>query len=418
MKKTALSLTVATLVFCASSAIGDVPSIINYQGFLTSTSQGNNPIQGQREIRFSIFDNETLGNLIWQEVHPYVDIERGVFNVLLGAVDEPLLETHFKDTIRWLQLEVRDIDSPAEPYEIVSSRVHLTTFSYAFRVATIDSASGGTIKGDVEIKDGKLGIGTDSPVEQLDVVGNVIVSGKAAIGPGHNNSGALSFVAGEHYEVSGSFSTVAGGTENIASGQYSNIAGGSGNVASGDYATISGGRFNEASNGNAMASGYRAKASHDGTFVWSDRTDEDFASTGENQFLIRASGGVGVGTNNPQAVLHVGGVPGADGIMFPDGSLQTTAASAPSIGGIAVITGSASDGALITPPAGYTVAQSKCIVSSRAFGPMGSSQEAYRHWCYVTEEGGGWRVYARSQNAHYGNSWSYDTVNYMVIGVK
>lgn len=35
---------------------------------------------------------------------------------------------------------------------------------------------------------------------------------------------------------------------------------------------------------------------------------------------------MGLGTNAPQARLHLGGVAGVDGIMFPDGSIQTTAA--------------------------------------------------------------------------------------------
>jgi hypothetical protein len=39
----------------------------------------------------------------------------------------------------------------------------------------------------------------------------------------------------------------------------------------------------------------------------------------ENCFL-------GLGTVTPQAMLHIGGTPGVDGIMFPDGSLQTSAA--------------------------------------------------------------------------------------------
>lgn len=40
---------------------------------------------------------------------------------------------------------------------------------------------------------------------------------------------------------------------------------------------------------------------------------------------VSTSGKVGIGTTSPGAKLHVGGIPGTDGIMFPDGTLQTTA---------------------------------------------------------------------------------------------
>ena len=48
-------------------------------------------------------------------------------------------------------------------------------------------------------------------------------------------------------------------------------------------------------------------------------------------------GNVGIGTAEPGAKLHVGGTPGTDGIMFPDGTLQTTA------GGSTIILHAAAD---------------------------------------------------------------------------
>jgi len=58
---------------------------------------------------------------------------------------------------------------------------------------------------------------------------------------------------------------------------------------------------------NSLAAGRRAKANHQGSFVWADSTDADFPSTDANQFIIRASGGVGVNKNNPATALDVNG---------------------------------------------------------------------------------------------------------------
>jgi hypothetical protein len=73
------------------------------------------------------------------------------------------------------------------------------------------------------------------------------------------------------------------------------------------FSTIPGGRSNRVAADYAFAAGRRAKVNHDGTFAWADSTDSDFVSSGTNQFLIRASGGVGIGTTNPVADFHVNG---------------------------------------------------------------------------------------------------------------
>lgn len=62
---------------------------------------------------------------------------------------------------------------------------------------------------------------------------------------------------------------------------------------------VAGGRF-------SLAAGRRAKAWHDGSFVWGDSQDADFASSGPNQFMVRAGGGVGI-NSTPTASLHVSG---------------------------------------------------------------------------------------------------------------
>ncbi len=128
------------------------------------------------------------------------------------------------------------------------------------------------------------------------------------IGGGSNNeaSGSSSTVAGGRSNLaSGNDSTVAGGFSNTASGLRASVAGGGANLASGNSATVAGGVANEAIGDYSFAAGRQAKANHDGAFVWADSTAADFASTNPNQFLIRADGGVGIGTTNPTAQLNV-----------------------------------------------------------------------------------------------------------------
>ncbi|MSU58560.1 MAG: hypothetical protein EXS35_10340 [Pedosphaera sp.] len=105
-------------------------------------------------------------------------------------------------------------------------------------------------------------------------------------------------------------STIGGGERNTiqAGAFYATIGGGYGNTiqANADYATIPGGYANTATN-YAFAAGRRAKAVTLGAFVWADSQNADFVSTSSNQFLVRASGGVGINTTNPVVPLTVEG---------------------------------------------------------------------------------------------------------------
>lgn len=131
------------------------------------------------------------------------------------------------------------------------------------------------------------------------VVGNTdtnFPSGDLAfIGAGHDNT-ATNFAAfigggGENF-ASGKYSVVAGGYGNQVAGAQGAVGGGKLNVASGIDATVPGGIDNTASGVASLAAGSRAKAEHDGSFVWSDSQNSDFASTAENQFAVRAQNGV------------------------------------------------------------------------------------------------------------------------------
>jgi hypothetical protein len=137
--------------------------------------------------------------------------------------------------------------------------------------------------------------------------GNSVTTGvHGATISGGGNSGSENQVTDHYGTVGGGAENQAGnGTGTVDDAWCTTVAGGFYNNATGDYATVPGGRRNDATGGYSFAAGRRAKANHDGTFVWADSTDADFTSTGTDQFLIRADGGVGVGTNTPISQLHV-----------------------------------------------------------------------------------------------------------------
>jgi trimeric autotransporter adhesin len=87
------------------------------------------------------------------------------------------------------------------------------------------------------------------------------------------------------------FATVAGGVGNTA-GPYATVGGGDGNTASGESSMVAGGYGNSASGYASFAAGYSAKATNDASFVWSDNSGGAFSSTSDNQFAVRAAGGV------------------------------------------------------------------------------------------------------------------------------
>jgi hypothetical protein len=164
--------------------------------------------------------------------------------------------------------------------------------------------------------------------------GNIIKTNStwSTIGGGLGNSANVSYSfvgGGQNNTASGEFAMVAGGHNNTASGLWATVAGGYGNTVSGDSPTVSGGFENTAGNlgtvpggsGNnasgilSFAAGNLAQAMHAGAFVWADSQNAAFTSTANNQFLIRAQGGVGINTASPSQQLEVNGE-----FMMVDGS--------------------------------------------------------------------------------------------------
>ncbi len=182
-------------------------------------------------------------------------------------------------------------------------------------------AAPGTCSNSVTVRNGTIGGGHANRVSGdastiAGGAGNVIEAGWSAIGGGWPNTiqsdASWSFIGGGDYnliQTNSAYSTIGGGAVNtIQPGAFgATIGGGYDNtiLSNASYAAIAGGDLNAAGT-NSFAAGHRARATHTGSFVWADSTDTDFATTGANQFLLRATGGVGIGLNQPLHTLHVG----------------------------------------------------------------------------------------------------------------
>jgi hypothetical protein len=212
------SIALLACVSLAAIVYAEVPRLINYQGILTGTE--GTPINGTHNLTFQIYPDDTPGAVpLWTEVHTGVQVSDGLFNVILGGT-EPILDSLFISNERWLGITV-DTDSEIAP------RSQLTTVPFAFVGAVADSAKtvnwagildlppgfadgvddeGGGSMGDgysldaadgdpVNVvfvdNEGDVGIGTTSPVWELEVA-NLAEGDGVEIGVSANDAtGAL-----------------------------------------------------------------------------------------------------------------------------------------------------------------------------------------------------------------------------------
>jgi hypothetical protein len=205
----------------------------------------------------------------------------------------------------------------AIPAEGAGARMMWYPAMGAFRAGSVDGAqwNGANIgAGSVA-----FGVGTTASGNYATAMGfRTTASGDYATAMGFRTtaSGDYATAVGDNTTASGRSSnamgklTTASGPDATAMGDRT-TASGPGATAMGDNTTASGneatamGELTTASGDISTAMGTKAQAIHENTFVWGDRTFADFTSTGPDQFLIRAGGGMGVGTNSPQTQFDV-----------------------------------------------------------------------------------------------------------------
>jgi len=303
-----------------------------YQGRL---NDGGDMANGTYDFEFRLYDADTGGSPIGTVPVDDKEVTDGLFTVELDFGSGA-----FTGDARWLEIGVRP-GSSTGAYTTLDQRQPLTPAPYALALPGLrtepNATSPNVIGGysDNSVTSGVVGatISGGGHAPGGDRVGhNTVTDNYGTIGGGGSNQAGDN--AGSTDDAD--YATVGGGDKNLASDYGATVGGGYSNDASGYGATVSGGGLNDASGAVAMvpggfdntaqgdysfAAGVRAKAYHDGSFVWADSTFVDFASTADDQFLVRANGGaVFTGTNDSTAMLNVTNLDSSPGILSYGGS--------------------------------------------------------------------------------------------------
>jgi hypothetical protein len=163
----------ALLMVMCSVSFAQVPQLINYQGKLTKSTGA--PVDTTISMVFTIYADSGGTISKWSETQTAVKVEKGVFNVLLGSVSS-IPYSVFDGSIRYLGVKVA-----GDPE--ITPRKPMVSVAYAYKSFEADTAdyarvsmpdADWTIVGDnIYHLNGRVGIGTTSPNEQLEITGNL-----------------------------------------------------------------------------------------------------------------------------------------------------------------------------------------------------------------------------------------------------
>ncbi|MFQ5639339.1 MAG: hypothetical protein ACE5IR_15250 [bacterium] len=179
-----LALVVTIVSVTGTGLQARVPPYINYQGQLTDDN--GNPLNGTFSIEFRIYDSLTDGTIVWgPEIHSK-QIDNGLFNVLLGSQNQNGIPLDLFDSNPTVYLEIRVDGVPLSPRSQFASVPFAFTSRSTGNGDNVWTLSGNNIYRNV----GNVGIGTTSPTEKLDVNGIIRGSGLEIVSPGSVHLGA------------------------------------------------------------------------------------------------------------------------------------------------------------------------------------------------------------------------------------
>ncbi len=268
--------------------VSAIPHVISYQGMLLD-SAGNPYPDGQREITFSFY-RDTSGSALWTEAKTLY-VSSGMVATMLGDAS-PLSDTLFTQPV-WVGVTVDGTE--------IGPKVRMGGVGFAMRAGVADSAAkvasenvegltgllssksaedhghdvlvaGGDTVATVS-SNGKLGIGTKTPRQHLDIV------------KGNNSLGMIRVGNND--------------AENDSSKGYIGVNGG------GLY-LMNNTNYTGSWNADDSTRGVSAITMIDGSIRF--RTAPQGSASPANRVLIDSAGRVGIGTTSPSSALDVKGI--------------------------------------------------------------------------------------------------------------
>ena len=335
---------IVTFFLCSVSS-ADVPHKINYQGKLTNSD--GELIDDVVSIVFSIYEDATKSDPLWQETQSSVTVAKSVFSVVLGSVTT-IPDSVFDGSTRYLGIKVED-DSEMSP------RKPLVSVGYAYKAGTdgdwtfriTDTADttlmtggawgiarfGSQVYGNADSTHVNLGVSCTTGVSGSfrkyctvgGGVGNIVTGTQGTVSGGEGNRASwigATVGGGVHNTASGSWpATVSGGEGNTASGQWAAVGGGSENEASGQHATIPGGYMNTVAGDYSFAAGryVRLTSAADYTFGFG----YNFSTSTPHAVVFYDAGSpirLGVQVTAPTHYIDVAGGAYCNGTQWVDAS--------------------------------------------------------------------------------------------------
>jgi hypothetical protein len=186
LKKSACALLLATASFGsnATAAVGgDGSQVTNltYQGVLEN--QGDR-VSDTMFFKFTLWTEEDLGEgQEFDKSELVVEIVDGLFQAELT-----FNRNSWEGTQSWLQIEIRPIDGDEDDIVIVGNRQKITAAPYAVTIVGVKNSTNYVQIGnssdpkDLRVPNGRVGIGTNNPQDQLDVRGIIRSEGVRLIG--------------------------------------------------------------------------------------------------------------------------------------------------------------------------------------------------------------------------------------------